>query len=75
MMKIYLSGLFLAVANLGWAQGAAPSPASVASAGTDLPVSGWCVVGSKDTKFGPTEEGGKVVFGGEGFGAKGRNLA
>ena len=75
MKNYHILSLFLAVASLGWAQGAAPSPAPVASAGTDLPVSGWCVVGSKDTKFGPTEEGGKVVFGGEGFGAKGRNLA
>lgn len=75
MKNYHILSLFLAVASLGWALGAAPSPAPVASAGTDLPVSGWCVVGSKDTKFGPTEEGGKVVFGGEGFGAKGRNLA
>ena len=75
MKKIYLSGLFLAVASLGWAQGTSPNSTGAGSAGTDLPVSGWCVVGSKDMKFGPKEEGGKIIFTGEGFGAKGRNLA
>lgn len=40
-----------------------------------LPLSGWCVVGAKDQKFGPKEEGGKIIFGGDGFGTKGRSLA
>ena len=47
----------------------------VVAGGVDLPVAGWCVVGAKDQKFGPKEEAGKIIFGGEGFGAKGRNLA
>lgn len=42
---------------------------------SNIPVTGWCVVGAKDPKFGPKEESGKIIFGGEGFGAKGRNLA
>ena len=75
MKKYLIIVLFLGVANLGWAQATAPSRTPVVSAGTDLPVSGWCVVGAKDLKFGPKEEGGKIIFTGEGFGAKGRNLA
>jgi hypothetical protein len=47
----------------------------VVAGGVDLPVAGWCVVGAKDQKFGPKEEAGKIIFAGEGFGAKGRNLA
>ena len=75
MKEFHLLGLFLAVANMSWAQGTAPSPTPTVSAGIDLPVSGWCVVGAKDVKFGPKEEGGKVEFGGDGFGAKGKNMA
>jgi len=49
--------------------------AAAAPAVSDLPVSGWNVVGSKDTTFGPTGEAGKVVFGGPGFGDKGKLLS
>ena len=75
MKRFLLIGLFLGLANLGWAQATAPSRTPVVSAGTDLPVSGWCVVGAKDMKFGPKEEGGKIIFTGEGFGAKGHSFA
>jgi hypothetical protein len=75
MKKYLIIVLFLGVANLGWAQATAPSRTPVVSAGTDLPVSGWCVMGAKDMKFGPKEEGGKIIFTGEGFGAKGHHLA
>ncbi len=55
MEKYLFIGLFLGVTNFGWAQATAPSPTPAMSAGTDLPVSGWCVVGAKDLKFGPKE--------------------
>jgi hypothetical protein len=75
MKKYLLIGLSLGVTNFGWAQATAPIPTPAMSAGTDLPVSGWCVMGAKDLKFGPKEEGGKIIFTGEGFGAKGHYLA
>ena len=59
---------FLLFSGLGF------PPFSVAGE-IDLPVAGWCVVGAKDQKFGPKEEAGKIIFGGEGFGSKGKNLA
>ena len=59
---------FLLFSGLGF------PPFSVAGE-IDLPVVGWCVVGAKDQKFGPKEEAGKIIFGGEGFGSKGKNLA
>lgn len=69
-------GIILGV--LGWANlGFVGFPVSevMAAGTTGLPVTGWYVVGAKDQKFGPKEEAGKIIFGGEGFGAKGRNLA
>ena len=59
----------LGLAGVFMAQTVSSSP------GVDLPVTGWMVVGGKDQKFGPKEEGGKILFSGEGFGAKGKSLA
>lgn len=73
MKKLQLLVVMLGLVNVGWSQsGASESPAA---AGVSLPVSGWSVVGAKDTKFGPREEGGKIIFSGEGFGLKGKSLA
>jgi len=37
--------------------------------------SGWGVFNDKTKAFGPKEEGGKILFSGEGFGTKGKNFA
>ena len=52
----------------------AGAPAAV-SAGTDLQISDWGVIGDKAKAFGPKLDGGKVLFSGEGFGIKGKALA
>ena len=82
MRKIYLTLSLLCSLNLLCGQTNPAASASTASAGApvtsqgvSLPLSGWCVVGAKDMKFGPKEDGGKIIFTGEGFGTKGRNLA
>jgi hypothetical protein len=50
---------------------------SLASASTDtnLPLSGWMVIGDKEKAYGPTEEGENITFGGADFAKKGRNAA
>jgi len=55
-------------------------PAPVASATSATPavttlLSGWGVFNDKTKAFGPKEEGGKILFSGEGFGTKGKNFA
>jgi hypothetical protein len=57
-----------------------PVPAPVASATPATPavtvlLSGWGVFNDKTKAFGPKEEGGKILFSGEGFGTKGKNFA
>jgi len=82
MKKFYLTLSLLCSLNLLCGQtnpaaSAAPAPAvaPVTSQGVSLPLTGWALIGAKDQTLGPKEEGGKVSFGGEGFGAKGKSMA
>ena len=55
-----------------------PTPVASATPATpvvNLILSGWGVFNDKTRTFGPKEEGGKVLFSGEGFGTKGKNFA
>jgi len=61
-------------AGTGMAQ-TAPQESSSSPVGISLPLTDWMVVGGKDKKFGPKEEAGKILFTGEGFGAKGKSIA
>ena len=73
MKKIYLTLSLLCSLNLICGQ--TNPAASPATDGVSLPLSGWALIGAKDQTLGPKEEGGKVSFGGEGFGAKGKSMA
>ena len=82
MKKIYLTLSLLCSLNLLCGQtnpaasaATASAVAPVTSQGVSLPLSGWALIGAKDQTLGPKEEGGKVSFGGEGFGAKGKSMA
>ena len=82
MNKIYLTLSLVSFVNLLCGQtnpvaSATPAPAvaTAMSEGVSLPLSGWALIGAKDQTLGPKEESGKVSFGGEGFGTKGKSMA
>ena len=72
-MKIPTTQFILSLIATSAALAQAPNPAGAELSGKPLPVSGWMVIGDKTQVFGPKEEAGKIVFGGDGFGDKGKN--
>lgn len=73
LMKIPTAPFILSLIATSAALAQAPNPAGADASGKPLPVSGWIVISDKTGAFGPKEEAGKIVFGGEGFGDKGKN--
>ena len=72
-MKIPTAQFILSLIATSAVLAQAPNPTGGEASGKPLPVSGWIVIGDKTQAFGPKEEDGKIVFGGDGFGDKGKN--